>query len=178
MHVLYNLPTFTIKKQLNVGKYTSPMDGMGKDPYEPISIMDLDRAPPGVLKIAQLGYSRITKFNIGYSKYLDVYEPGDSSRDLFIPKRWRSLNLSKRSQKNTIPKRLQSQNCRERNYFVVESMLLGLFDISRFSVGSLEGTARKTSMEWTIMDIMECLKKMVWKTIFPFKLWGFLVSSR
>ena len=49
------------------------MDGMCKDPYEPISIMDLDRAPPGVLKITQLGYSRITKFNIGYSKYLNVY---------------------------------------------------------------------------------------------------------
>ena len=69
---------------------------MGRDPYEPISIMDLNRAPQGVLKIAQLEYSRITNFNIGYSRYLNVYEPGDSSRDLFIPKRWRSLNLSKR----------------------------------------------------------------------------------
>ena len=72
---------------------------MDKDPYEPISIMDLDRAPPGVLKIAQLGYSRIAKFNIGCSRCLNVYEPGDSSRDLFIPKRWRSLKLSKRSRK-------------------------------------------------------------------------------
>ena len=47
-------------------------------------------------------------------------------------------------------------------------MLLGLLERSRFSVGSLEGTARKTSMEyWTIMDIMECLEQMFWKMMFP-----------
>ena len=57
-----------------------------------------------------------------------TYLPCDSIRDLFIPRRWRSLNLAKGSRFFTIPKR--SQTCRIARYIIVHSYYMDVSENS------------------------------------------------